>query len=102
MKRSPDIRIALLQAAGVAQAADEPLELAALASGFEVSEQSLGLEIEQLEAAELMLTGQPEQEVPLLLDAGREFLAARGEVSGDVLHFLPRVINNLHARQRVQ
>ncbi len=99
MTRSPDIRIALLQAAGVAQAADEPLELAVLASGFEVSEQSLGLEIEQLAAAGLMLTGQPEQELPLLLDAGRQFLAARGEVSGDVLHFLPRVIDDLHARR---
>src|SRR2546421_64247 len=54
-----DIRIALLQAAGVAEAANEPLDLAALASELDVSEQSLGLEIEQLEAVGLMLTAQP-------------------------------------------
>jgi hypothetical protein len=98
-ERTRHIRIALLQAAGVAQAANEPLDLPALACELDMSEQSVGLEIEQLEAAGLMLTGQQEHESPLLLDAGRQFLAARGEVSWDVLHFLPRLIDDLHARQ---
>ncbi len=94
-----DPRIALLQAAGVAQAANEPLDLPALASELDMSEQSVGLEIEQLEAAGLMLTDRQGHESPLLLDAGRQFLAAGGEVSWYALHFLPRVIDDLHARQ---
>jgi biotin operon repressor len=98
-ERTRDTSIALLQAAGVAQAANEPLDLAALASELDMSEQAVGLEIEQLEAAGLMLTGQQDHESPLLLDAGRQFLAAGGEVSWDVLDFLPRVIDDLHARQ---
>jgi hypothetical protein len=98
-ERTRNNRIALLQAAGVAQAASEPLDLAALASEFDMSERSIGLEIEPLEAAGLMLTGQQGHESPLLLNAGRQFLAARGEVSGDVLVFLPRVIDDLHARR---
>src|SRR5437764_6022258 len=46
-----------------------------------------------------MLTGRQEPKSPLLLDVGRQFLATPAEFSWDVLHFLPRVIDDLHARQ---
>lgn len=94
-----DTQIALLQAAGVAQAADEGLDLAALADKLDISEPSVRMEIEQLETAGLLLSGFEEDLTPILLNAGRQFLAARGDVRWEVLHFLPRVIDDLHARE---
>lgn len=97
--RIRQLHISLLQAAGVAQAANERLDADALAAELDTSKPTVLGEIEQLELAGLLLTGQTEAEPPLLLDAGRQYLAARGEVSWDVLHFLPRVIDDLHARE---
>lgn len=92
------IWIAILRAAGVAEAAKEPLDVARLAAELDVSEQTVQCEIEQLEFAGLVLTGQP-GEWPILLTAGRQFLTVEGRVPWDVLHFLPRVIDDLHARE---
>jgi hypothetical protein len=46
-----------------------------------------------------MLTGEDRHDSPRLLDAGRQFLAARGDVPRGELTFLPRAIDDLHARQ---
>src|SRR4051794_25676493 len=89
----------LLQAAGLAQAANEQLDMTALAAEMEVSPSTIEMEIEQLEAAGLLLSGRGEQPHPMLLGAGRQFLAARGEVQRDILYFLPAVVDDLHARE---
>jgi hypothetical protein len=41
-ERTRNIQIALLQAVGVAQAANEPLDLVALTSQLDMNEQSIG------------------------------------------------------------
>src|SRR5450755_2880565 len=93
------IRMALLQAAAVAQAADEPFDLAALAEHLHTSEPSLRGEVEELDRAGLLLSGVGEAQPPLLLSAGRQYLASGGDISSEVLDFLPRVIDDLHARE---
>lgn len=92
------IWIAILRAAGVAEAAKEPLDVARLAAELDVSEQTVHREIEQIESAGLVLAGQ-RGEWPILLTAGRQFLTVEGDVPWDVLHFLPRAIDDLHARE---
>jgi len=92
------IRMALLQAAAVAQAADEPFDPAALAEHLHASEPSLRGEVEELDRAGLLLSGVGEAQPPLLLSAGRQYLASGGDISSEVLDFLPRVIDDLHAR----
>jgi hypothetical protein len=92
-------RIRLLEAVGLAQAAEEPLDVAGLAADLEMSEPTVRIELEQLHGMGLCLHGLEEGLAPMLLDAGRQFLSLRGEVDGDVLHFLPRVIDDLHARE---
>ncbi len=65
------IRMALLQAAGVAQAADEQFDLAVLAEHLDTSEPLVRTEVEQLERAGLLLSGVVEAQPPMLLSAGR-------------------------------
>lgn len=93
------IRMAVLQAAGVAQAADEQFDLAALAEHLDTGEPSVRTEVEALERAGLLLSGVEEAQPPMLLSAGRQYLACGGDVSWEVLYFLPRVIDDLHARE---
>lgn len=76
--------IALLQAVEVAQAAEEQLDIAALAAQFDVSPPTVEMWIEQLDAAGLVLSGSEEHGPPFLLDAGRQFLDARGQPAGCV------------------
>lgn len=92
------LQIALLQAAGISHASGEPLDITAVAAELEVSEGVAASQIVQLEHAGLLLTGQNSDEPVLLRHAGHQFLDARGEVSPDVLLFLPRFIDNLHTR----
>lgn len=92
------IRLTILEAVGMAEAGREPLDVAAVATELEMGEQTVHCEIKQLESAGLVLAGQP-GEWPILLNAGRQFLAAMGHVPREVLHFLPRVIDDLHARE---
>jgi len=93
------IWMALLQAAGIAQAADEQFDLGELAQYLGTSEPSVRTELGQLDRAGLLVSGVKEAQPPMLLSAGRQYLAAGGDVSWEVLHFLPGVIDDLHARE---
>jgi len=93
------MRMALLQAAGVAQAADEQFDLVALAEHLDTSEPLVRTEVERLERAGLLVSGVEEAQPPLLLSAGRQYLACGGDISWEVLDFLPRVIDDLHSRE---
>ena len=88
-----------LQAIGIAQAADEELDAHALAKELDVSAVQLEMDLGQLQSYGLCLPALEGERTPLLLKAGRQFLACRGEVDHDVLVFLPRVIDDLHARE---
>jgi hypothetical protein len=89
----------LLQHAGVAEAAGEPLDVQALAAELGVVEVAARATLERLEATGLVLSRLTEHGPPMLLRAGRQFLHARGKASWEVLHFLPNVIDDLHARE---
>lgn len=86
--------ITLLQAVDVCQSANEPLNVPALARDVDRSEDSVEHELELLEHRRLALTGEP----PVLLNAGRQYLAREGRVPHAVLSFLPRSIDDLDAR----
>lgn len=62
-------------------------------------EQTVAMFVDQLEVASLLLSGRDEHGTPLLLATGRQFLNVGGEVPWDVLHFLPSVVDDLHARE---
>lgn len=69
-----------------------------LAQVSDVSPSSIGLAAEQLEQMGLMYGGLDEGNSPMLLNAGRQYLARRGDVPQEVLRFLPRVVDDLNAR----
>lgn len=92
-------RITILQNAGMAEAAGERLDLVALAVDLGMREQTVEMFVDQLEAAGLLLSGRDEHGTPMLLAAGRQFLDAQGHVPWEVLHFLPSVVDDLHARE---
>jgi hypothetical protein len=89
----------LLQAAGIAQAASEPLDLARLADDLGTSRQRLRERTEALEGAGLLIRAPEAGHPPLLLRAGRQYLAKAGDVSDDVLAFLPHTVDDLVARE---
>jgi hypothetical protein len=89
----------VLEAAGMAQASEELLDLAELARVLDTSEPVVRMDIGQLHALGLVLDGLEEGLPPMLLNAGRQFLARGGDVDHDVLGFLPRVIDDLNARE---
>jgi hypothetical protein len=93
-----ELSIRLLQAAGVAQAADEILPLIQLAQANDAAPSSLELAVEQLEQMGLLLGGLEEGQCPILLTAGRQYLDRRGDVPNEVLRFLPRIVDDLNAR----
>jgi hypothetical protein len=92
-------RVALLEAAGMAQASEEVLDLADLAGELAVSEATIQVDLGQLNALGLVLDGLDDGLPPVLLTSGRQFLARRGAVDDDVVSFLPRVIDDLNARE---
>ena len=94
-----EVTIHVLQAAGVAQAANELLPFEELAKAHDVSPSGLALEIEKLEEMGLMLGGLEEGNNPILLNAGRQYLDRRGDVSAELLRFLPSVVDDLTARE---
>jgi hypothetical protein len=96
---SDEIAIHVLQAAGVAEAANEPLPVEELAKTHAVLPMGLTLEIEKLEQMGLMLSGLEEGNNPILLNAGRQYLDRRGDVPPEVLRFLPTVVDDLSARE---
>ena len=88
----------LLKATGLAEAAGEPLDITDLAHEFGMGEATIVNGLEELAAKGLALYLE-EDSPPLLLRAGRQFLSLNGDVGDDVLGFLPRVIDDLHARE---
>ena len=92
-------RMRLLEAAGMADASEMVLDVAELAREFDVPEETIRMDLEQLEALGLVLTGLDDGLAPRLLSAGRQFLARRGDIEQDVVGFLPRVIDDLNARE---
>jgi hypothetical protein len=90
--------IGLLRAAGVAQAAGEPLDVPALAA--ELGVQRLEVELDLEELADLGLIGRIDESdpTPLLLTAGRQYLAREGAVPYWELRFLATTLDDLVAR----
>jgi hypothetical protein len=70
---------------------------AELARGLGTTESAVRMDIDQLYASGLMLDGLDEGHPPMLLTAGRQFLARGGDVDREVLAFLPRTIDDLNA-----
>jgi hypothetical protein len=90
--------IRLLQAAGVAQAADEPLDVDALADELDVSLPVAHMDLEQLAGFGLFSLPDEFDSVPLLLRAGRQYLTRKGAVPYWELRFLAGTIDDLLAR----
>jgi hypothetical protein len=89
----------VLQAVGVAGAADEVLELATLGSELNLSEDAARERLHVLEACGLIFAGLEDGLPPILRNAGRQYLALQGSVDRSVLQFLAQVIDDLHARR---
>ncbi len=92
-------RLRLLKAAGLAEAAREPLSVADLALELDVSKAAIVIDLDDLAAQGLVLHALEEGLPPVLLMAGRQYLGAEADVPYAVLRFLPRVIDDLHARE---
>jgi len=90
--------IKLLQAAGVAQAAGEPLDVGVLAEALGISVPVVRMDLDQLAAFGLVSLGDEFDPAPVLLNAGRQYLARGGRVSYWELRFLARTIDDLLAR----
>jgi hypothetical protein len=92
-------RVRLLEASGMAQAADTPLSVTELANELHVSSSTIRIELEELSRLGLIFDGLEEGLSPVLRNAGRQFLAGRSAVRHEVLRFLPHVIDDLYARE---
>lgn len=90
--------IKLLGAAGIAQAADEPLDIAVLAEELGVSPPTAQVDLEQLAVLGLVALGDTVDPSPLLLKAGRQYLARDGAVPCWEMRFLATTIDDLVAR----
>ncbi|MQA91395.1 MAG: hypothetical protein GEU90_14395 [Gemmatimonas sp.] len=77
---------------------ERPFDPAELASDLGVHQGVVETRLGQLNAAGLILLGDLPTERPLLRNAAEQYLALHGEVGRGVLHFLPQVIDDLHAR----
>jgi hypothetical protein len=89
----------ILRAIAMAEASDESLDVPSTAAELEITESVLRQQMEQIEDLGLALSGLEEGLHPILLNAGRQYLALDGDVEVAVLSFLPSVIDDLHARQ---
>ena len=83
----------------MADGSKESLDLVALAKELGTTAQTLRLDLDELESTGLCLHGLDGPDRPILLHAGRQYLARRGAIEEDVLRFLPQVIDDLDARQ---
>jgi hypothetical protein len=77
---------------------ERPFDLAELASELGEHQNALESHLDELDAAGLILRGELATDPPLVMHAGQQYLELHGEIDGDVLRFLPRVIDDLHAR----
>ena len=92
-------RVRLLEAAGMSQASDRPLDSDELADELGVRETTVRAQFAELSELGLVLDGLDEGLPPILRTAGRQFLARRASVPHHVLRFLPRVVDDLWARE---
>jgi hypothetical protein len=89
----------VLRAVAMSAAAAEALDPLGIATELGRDPDAVVEDLRWLDSAGLVHLGDEEQgHVPLLLDAGHQYLAARGHVGDDVLFYLPSVIDDLHAR----
>jgi hypothetical protein len=70
-----------------------------LARELGTAESAVRMDSGELYALGLVLDGVDEGRPPMLLTAGRQFLARRGDVNHEVLAFLSRTIDGLNARE---
>jgi hypothetical protein len=89
----------LLEVCGLAQAAGAPLDVIQLAGDLDVHRSTIRMELGELSSLGLILDGLEEGLPPILLNAGRQFLAGRLQVRPEILRFLPPVIDDLNARE---
>ncbi|MDX6697015.1 MAG: hypothetical protein QOE65_412 [Solirubrobacteraceae bacterium] len=89
----------ILHALGMAQAKKEMLDLASMAAELDLSETELEMRLQEIDARGLAFSGLEFEGPPMLLNAGRQYLALEGRVASEALDFLPRQIDDLHARQ---
>lgn len=100
--RSFDQVAPVLNAVGMASAKEEPLDKGALCRELEIEPQSLEMLLEELERVGLAwfeFDEDGKEVFPYLATAGSQYLAARGEIPAEVLHFLPGTLDDLHARR---
>lgn len=88
-----------LEVIGMLHAAERSLDLDDLAAEFDISVPQLRMDLERLQSAGLCLAGLDGEHTPLLVNAGRQFLARRGQVDADVVGFLAGQIDNLDTRE---
>lgn len=91
----------VLKAVGMAAAREERIEIDELARELDRSAASLGMLCDQIEHAGLALFAPAEDPdaSPILMRAGQQYLAMKGRVDLDALFFLPRLVDDLHARR---
>jgi hypothetical protein len=89
----------VLHALGMAQAQEELLNLVAMADELDLSASELEMRLQQIDARGLAFSGLDLEGPPILLKAGRQYLALEGDIAPDALTFLARQIDDLHARQ---
>lgn len=91
----------LLEAVGMAAAKHEAIDLDELARELGRSASSVRMTGDRVERARLVLFAAAEEpdQPPMLMRAGRQYLAMKGAVDRDALFFLPEVIDDLHARR---
>jgi hypothetical protein len=83
----------------MAEAGQDVLDLPQVSDELERSVELVCEQLAQLEAWGLLLTGSEEGLPPILLNAGRQYLRARGDVEQAVLSFLPKTLDDLIARR---
>jgi len=87
----------VLEAAGMAEAAGEPLDVATLALELHASPEETAEALHRSDGFGFVLGGPGE--IPVLTRAGRQFLRAAEPVPRPVLTFLSDTIDDLHARR---
>jgi hypothetical protein len=94
-------QIRLLQLAGMAAAAREPLDVEELSRELGISAFGVRETVGYLEGVGLLFGGLGEGLIPILPLAGRQFLDRAGYVPREVLRFLPKFIDDLHGREAI-
>ncbi len=92
-------QIMLLQLAGAAMGAGDVLDVQSLAHQLGASASDVRHALKDLEEVRLLCSGLDDGLVPILPRAGKQFIERKGHVPREVLHFLPRFVDDLYARE---